>query len=76
YDLDKQTILHDLAADKSYVLTEKAMYWPGLLSGLIIMTNAQMPFLSDVHFVDNADEHVDIGYRKEFPETWIFQNIE
>ena len=47
YDLDKQQILNDLAADKSFVSLEKEMYWPGLLSGLIVMTNAQMPFLSD-----------------------------
>ncbi|XP_061402516.1 thioester-containing protein 1 allele S3-like [Musca vetustissima] len=86
YDLNRDTILASMKADVS-TLPFPASVYPGLLSGVITLTNAHYEFkpasaqkaespatASRAALISSRAKP--LRYRERFPETWIFQNYE
>ncbi|XP_037812884.1 pregnancy zone protein-like [Lucilia sericata] len=75
YDLNGPEILSDLANEVSYTPIAATVY-PGLISGLLTLTNAHYPF--ENRFA-NGEPHpftpTVVRFREKFPETWIFENF-
>ncbi|XP_065358197.1 thioester-containing protein 1 allele S3-like [Calliphora vicina] len=76
YDLNRDDILSQLIRERSYAPYEATVY-PGLITGLLTLTNANYPFKSwsgggggSGGFVPEAKR-----LRQKFPETWIFENL-
>ncbi|KAI8124965.1 CD109 antigen [Lucilia cuprina] len=76
YDLKKHDILLELANDLSYTNKAVAIY-PGIISGLITLTNAHYPYSSTLPGTEfRPASSFPPKFRSKFPETWIFQNLE
>ncbi|XP_073829316.1 thioester-containing protein 1 allele S1-like [Musca autumnalis] len=76
YDLQKDEILEALRHDLSG-LPFLALVYPGLLSGVVTMTNAHYEFVPLYGAFDVSPTHFStLRFRKNFPETWIFDNYE
>ncbi|KAM7352027.1 thioester-containing protein 1 allele S1-like [Cochliomyia hominivorax] len=73
YDLYKKDILHDLEVDKSYIPDDDYIQ-PGIISGLITLTNAHYPITLEVVRSASAGPGTEWDFRTKFPETWIFEN--
>ncbi|TMW41505.1 hypothetical protein DOY81_013417, partial [Sarcophaga bullata] len=73
YDLDTAQIFEELY-EKTFSPAHTSGY-PGLVSGLITMTNAHHPVGDVLGFVSPKaqSKHI-LKYRKKFPETWIYDN--
>ncbi|XP_075152794.1 thioester-containing protein 1 allele S3-like [Haematobia irritans] len=76
YDLKKNEILHSLENDFSRLPMPTTVY-PGVLSGIITLTNAHYKFvpLNNMMFVSPKSWNA-LRFRRKFPETWIFENYE
>uniref|UniRef100_T1PK35 TEP1-F n=1 Tax=Musca domestica TaxID=7370 RepID=T1PK35_MUSDO len=76
YELKKYHILDSLRSDITRI-PMLALVYPGLLSGVITMTNAHYEFVPLFFSTDQSptDSSV-LRFRKNFPETWIFENYE
>uniref|UniRef100_A0A1I8P930 TEP1-F n=1 Tax=Stomoxys calcitrans TaxID=35570 RepID=A0A1I8P930_STOCA len=76
YDLQRETILSSLESDRSSIPLS-ALVYPGLLSGIVTLTNAHYIFEPLGQFsVLGPFAPALLRFRKKFPETWIFQNYE
>ncbi|XP_065356087.1 CD109 antigen-like [Calliphora vicina] len=73
YDLYKKTILKDLIEDKTYI-PDAEIVRPGIISGLITLTNAHYPVTFEIVPPVNNAGVGPIKFRTKFPETWIFEN--
>ncbi|XP_065356086.1 LOW QUALITY PROTEIN: thioester-containing protein 1 allele R1-like [Calliphora vicina] len=77
YDLDRNKILKELAEDKSYVYSEYIQNGEISISGLVILTNIKRTLeevLNRKKIRQSEDGEQD--YRVNFPEVWIFQNVD
>ncbi|XP_065357998.1 C3 and PZP-like alpha-2-macroglobulin domain-containing protein 8 [Calliphora vicina] len=73
YDLNKHDILFDLSNDRSYGTALD----PGVVSGVITLTNAQYPFSKSIpESTLRPSINFPSKFRSKFPETWIFKNLE
>ncbi|XP_061388931.1 thioester-containing protein 1 allele S3-like [Musca vetustissima] len=86
YDLNRDTILASMKADVS-TLPFPASVYPGLLSGVITLTNAYYEFkpasankagspATSSRAAMSPSRANPLRYRQRFPDTWIFQNYE
>ncbi|XP_005182170.2 thioester-containing protein 1 allele R1 [Musca domestica] len=76
YDLDGRQILNELGSDLTYSPIKSLLY-PGIISGLLTLTNAHYPFSMVI------EHHNPVSWgkfpgdlRSKFPETWIFENLD
>ncbi|XP_065356093.1 thioester-containing protein 1 allele S1-like [Calliphora vicina] len=75
YDLKKHTILRELNNEISYSPIAASVY-PGLLSGLLTLTNAHYPFENVLSPKPRGPPFPHLHrFRQKFPETWIFDNF-
>ncbi|TMW42791.1 hypothetical protein DOY81_012129, partial [Sarcophaga bullata] len=74
YDLYKKDILNDLAEEKSYSVVPPGTY-PGILSGVITLTNANFQHSAFAVFPTYPPPvSFPPRFRQNFPETWIFND--
>ncbi|XP_065358094.1 thioester-containing protein 1 allele S3-like [Calliphora vicina] len=73
YDVYKKTILKDLIEDKTYI-PDAEIVRPGIISGLITLTNAHYPVVYQIQTAVKDTGQVPLEFRTKFPETWIFEN--
>ncbi|XP_065356090.1 thioester-containing protein 1 allele S3-like [Calliphora vicina] len=75
FDLNRDDILSDLINERSYSPMAAEVY-PGIISGLLTLTNAQYPFKNrSVNVVSGYEISSLHNFRQKFPETWIFDNF-
>uniref|UniRef100_A0A1I8MYQ6 TEP1-F n=1 Tax=Musca domestica TaxID=7370 RepID=A0A1I8MYQ6_MUSDO len=76
YDFKKEKMLEALQQDTSR-LPFLALVYPGLMSGVLTLTNAHYEFVPlQVDSRKLPDPLGELTFRKNFPETWIFENYE
>uniref|UniRef100_A0A1I8NLA8 TEP1-F n=1 Tax=Stomoxys calcitrans TaxID=35570 RepID=A0A1I8NLA8_STOCA len=91
YDLSINNIWNNLASDRTY-LPIPATQYPGMVSGVVTLTNANYYFLSVKSHTDKKeclgieddwvrnfnprDSIPEKDFRRKFPKTWIFQCYE
>ncbi|XP_032591779.2 CD109 antigen [Drosophila grimshawi] len=79
-DLTREDVFSSLNKYKTTTPWQQGSYdpYPGEFSGLVTLTNANYPYNWDVeeefYTVEAEESAATSQIRKEFPETWIFQN--
>ncbi|XP_046805127.1 CD109 antigen-like [Lucilia cuprina] len=74
YDLNKNDILQDMYEEVSYTSIAATIY-PGIQSGLLTLTNANYIFANNFPAREPIEPPL-YHVRKNFLETWIFDNFE
>ncbi|XP_037809422.1 CD109 antigen-like [Lucilia sericata] len=75
YDLYKDDIMSDLIHERSYSPMAAVLY-PGIISGLLTLTNAHYPYQNQsVTVVSEVIVPTIHRFRQKFPETWIFDSF-